>query len=290
MRRSPRSRLTCGACGIRGTTWKSRNTDFRLTGSDSPGDLVELQRDGNLSGMGTKLPPGLFVTGTDTEVGKTFVSARIAAALVARGWRVGVYKPLASGCPPESESSHFDAADDASRLWSAAGKPGCLDKVCPQRFESPVAPHVAARAEGKQVDTELLRSGLEYWRETSEIVLVEGSGGLMSPVSEDEYVADLVHDFGYPLLVVAPNTLGVINQTLQTLITAATFREGLDVAGIVLNQNRPPAADQDPSILSNGQELRRRCVPPVLAQLGWKQTEFEPEVDWFAVATARQHG
>ena len=116
-------------------------------------------------------------------------------------------------------------------LWQAAGSPGELEHVCPQRFAAPLAPHLAARKEGKQLDPVLLRSGLDYWRERSDFLLVEGAGGLMSPLGDDEYVADLAHDFGFPLVVVAQNQIGVINQTLQTLIVAMTFRDGLGGCG-----------------------------------------------------------
>ena len=95
-------------------------------------------------------------------------------------------------------------------------------------FAAPLAPHLAARAEGRRVDPQLLRTGLEFWRESCDIVLVEGAGGLMSPVSDDDYNADLADEFGYPLIIVAANVLGTINATLQTLIVADTFRDGLD--------------------------------------------------------------
>ncbi|HEX3869295.1 MAG TPA: dethiobiotin synthase, partial [Pirellulales bacterium] len=129
---------------------------------------------------------GLFVTGTDTGVGKTYVSAMIARSLVAQGRRVGVYKPIASGCDNGIEGL---VSHDAVTLWEAAGRPGTLDRVCPQCFRAPLAPPVAARLENRTVDGKLLRSGLDYWSQSSEIVIVEGAGGLMSPVSEDDYVA-----------------------------------------------------------------------------------------------------
>ncbi len=232
--------------------------------------------------MTAKQPPGLFVTGTDTGVGKTYVAARIAAALVADGHRVGVYKPAGSGAAA-------GAPDDARQLWQAAGRPGELAAVCPQSFAAPLAPHLAARAAGKEIDVELLRGGLAYWRQRSDVVIVEGIGGLMSPVSDDEYVADLACDFGYPLIVVAANSLGVINQTLQTLITAATFRDGLPVAGIVLNHPQGHTADDDPSLSTNRQELEARCVPPVIAELGFNATQFDPPPRWFDLASF-QHG
>ena len=100
-------------------------------------------------------------------------------------------------------------ADDAIQLWEAAGRPGELERVCPQRFAAPLAPHLAARAEGGRVDAKLLRSGLDYWLDRSDIVIVEGVGGLMSPMSDEDYVADLAYELGYPLIVVARNALGV---------------------------------------------------------------------------------
>lgn len=220
---------------------------------------------------------GLFITGTDTNVGKTYVTALIARQLVAAGKSVGVYKPAASGCKG-------DESDDPFILWDAAGRPATIDQVCPQRFTAPLAPHLAARAEGTEVDSTLLRTGVEYWKDRCDILLVEGIGGLMSPVSDDEYVADLAYDFGFPLILVAPNVLGVINQTLQSLITAATFRDGLDVAGVVLNQM--PTLDEvnDVSRQSNAVELASRCVPPLLTTV---RNEFDVTIDWLALAKGR---
>lgn len=226
--------------------------------------------------------PGLFITGTDTEVGKTYVTALIAKTLHAAGRRVGVYKPAASGCREEGGRL---VAQDAVALWEAARRPGSLDEVCPQVFAAPVAPHLAARAEGKELDADLLRRGIDVWLDRSDIVLVEGAGGLMSPVSDDEYVADLAYDFGFPLIVVSANRLGTINQTLQTLITAASFRDGLDVAGIVLNHPTAPAADV--SLSSNRDEIAARAVAPVLAEIHWQQSDFTDRVDWLSLIAHR---
>jgi dethiobiotin synthetase len=247
---------------------------------------------------------GLFITGTGTGVGKTYVGALIARALRAAGKRVGVYKPVASGCA--LRDGQF-VSPDALALWEAAGRPGTLEQVCPQRFAVPLAPHLAARAEGRRVDPRLLREGINFWRETSDIVLVEGAGGLMSPVSDADYNADLAAEFGYPLVVVSANVLGTINATLQTLITATTYKKGtfyffddtgrpspenrhekaecpLFVAGIVLNS--PSRRPDDASVGSNRDELARRCVAPVLAAVEFGGG-FDCQLDWFAIATPR---
>jgi dethiobiotin synthetase len=211
------------------------------------------------------------------------VAALIARALVSAGHRVGVYKPAASGCQRQGDTL---VSDDAVALWQAAGSPGTLAEVCPQVFAAPLAPHLAAAAEGRELDAALLRSGLEVWLERSDIVLVEGAGGLMSPLGEEEYVADLAYDLGFPLVVVARNGLGVINHVLQTLITAATFRNGLNVAGVVLNQTSPRA--DDPSIALNAREIRRRAVPPVLAEVAFQAPAIDGGIDWFALAGKRR--
>ncbi len=169
---------------------------------------------------------------------------------------------------------------DAVALWEAAGRPGTLEQVCPQLFAAPLAPHLAARAEGRRVDPSIAREGIEFWRATSDIVIVEGAGGLMSPISDDDYNADLAAEFGFPLLVVAANVLGTINATLQTLITASTFRDGLPVVGVVLNS--PSRTDDDPSVESNAEELARRCAVPLLATVEYGGG-FDRTVDWCAL-------
>jgi dethiobiotin synthetase len=218
---------------------------------------------------------GLFFTGTNTEVGKTYVAALVARSLVADGHRVGVYKPVASGCRRVGETL---VAEDAEILWEAAGRYGDFERVCPQRFALPVAPPRAASAEGRRVDPKLLRSGLDYWRDRCDIVLVEGAGGLMSPLSDEDYNLDLARDLGLPLVIVAANELGTINATLQTLITARAAAPELPIAGIVLNQT---GADLDESAASNAEELARRCEVPLLATVGFQNERL---LDWEPIA------
>ena len=108
----------------------------------------------NASVMSNRAAVGLFVTGTDTAVGKTYVTAHSwLACWRPKGHKVGVYKPVASGCRRDGDRL---ISDDAVALWEAAGRPGDLEHVCPQRFEAPLAPHLAAQAEGRQLDTDLL--------------------------------------------------------------------------------------------------------------------------------------
>ena len=223
---------------------------------------------------------GLFVTGTDTEVGKTYVGTLIVKSLVDAGYRVGVYKPSASDCVHDGQDL---VSEDAVALWEAAGRPLTLNDVCPQRFRAPLAPHLSARAEGRQMDVALLRDGLARWEGQCDLVIVEGSGGLMSPISDDEFVADLAFDFGYPTIVVAPNVLGVINQTLQTLITASCFRDGIPVGGVVMNN--PQVFEGDHSIPSNLREIESRIQVPLLGQVDYEAGHFSQSIDWYQIAT-----
>ena len=223
--------------------------------------------------------PGLFIAGTDTNVGKTYIACLIARTCVEQGFRVAVYKPVLSG-----SSADDDHQGDDFRLWDAAGRPGRYEEVCPQKFTAPLAPHLAARQEGKSVDEHCLVEGITPWCEDYDLVIVEGAGGLMSPISDSLYVADLAAEFRLPLIVVAPNRLGVINQTLQTLIAACTFRDGLSVAGVVLNEidAEPP----DESCKLNADQLQLHCVPPVLGCVEYAQTDVINAVDWLALATS----
>lgn len=223
---------------------------------------------------------GLFITGTGTEVGKTYVTALIAKQLVATGIRVGVYKPVASGCHAEGGRV---IANDAEMIWEAAGRPETIELVCPQRFMAPLAPNRAAAEEGRQVDPDLMRSGATAWHGKCDILLVEGAGGLMSPLAEEDFNADLALYLGFPLVIVAANRLGVINDTLQTVITAsvvATDNKSLTVAGVVLND---VSEEGDQSRQTNAEELSKRLATPLLSSVGYR-SGFDQEIDWLLLA------
>jgi len=217
------------------------------------------------------MPDGLLIAGTDTEVGKTRVAGLLAAALRACGRTVGIYKPAASGCqallaqPPKPDDPWWELAEDDVVLWQAAGRPGELSRVCPQRFAAPLAPYLAAEAEGRCLDERLLRTGLDYWLPRSDVVLVEGAGGLLSPIGRQTTSAELAVDFRLPLLIVARNALGTINHTRLTL--EAAERRGLAVAAVVLNDTRSDdgaPGDDDPSRSSNREALQPYCDCPVI--------------------------
>ena len=174
-----------------------------------------------------------------------------------------------------------------SALWEAAGQPLTLKQVCPQRFLAPLAPPSHALAEGRRVDAQLSCTGLEPWLAASEIVIVEGAGGLMSPLSEHDYNIDLAAELGFPLVIVAANELGVINATLQTLITARTRRQKLPIVGVVLNQ--ATLAPDDASLASNAEELAARCDAPLLTTVGYGASAFDQPVNWFGLVATKSN-
>ena len=169
---------------------------------------------------------GLFVTGTDTGVGKTVVAACLCAALAARGVRVAVSKPVVSGL---DEPADPDWPHDHELLGGAAGVEP--DAVSPWRFGPPVSPHLAAELAG--VELRVAELAARRARATpGDVRIVEGVGGLLVPLNERESVRDLAVALGLPLLVAARPGLGTINHTLLTL--AAARAAGLHVAAVAL--------------------------------------------------------
>ena len=227
---------------------------------------------------------GLFITGTDTGVGKTYVTALIAREAKARGVRVGIYKPVCSGGVCGADGAVV--WPDLTALSAALDHRCELDRISPQRFAAPLAPPVAARREGKSVDPDLLRSGARWWQGRVDLLLIEGAGGLLCPLTERETVADLAADLGCPLLIVARLALGTINHTLLT-VEAARHR-GLPIAGVLLNDSDPGRTG--PEAESNPRELAARCPVPVLGVLPHGSTgELLRDgrtirMDWFALA------
>lgn len=237
----------------------------------------------------TLLTPGLFIVGSDTDVGKTVVTCCIARALVKAGLKVGVYKPVASGCERENGTL---VSDDALLLWHAANKPGDLEAVCPQRFAAPLAPYLAARKEKKQIDERLLQTGYAYWQQRSDIVLVEGAGGILSPLTEEETVADFAVTLGLPLVAVVVNKIGMLNQALLTVAAALHLAKPLPMAALVVNDLIPLNTDQSKESLaadrflqrSNPEELLRLLPRMPQTRLKHNAKQFTPLLDWPSLA------
>jgi dethiobiotin synthetase len=188
---------------------------------------------------------GYFVTGTDTEVGKTFVACRRIEDMRAQGMRVGAYKPVASGAVSVETS-------DGYRLWRAVGQLGPLERVNPQSFDAPLAPPIAADLEHRTVEESRILSGVEAWFDACDWLVVEGAGGLMSPITWNWTNADLADQLGYPLVLVAANRLGAVHHVLSSVSLAVQRR--LTIAEIVLNE--PEGMGSNLAATTNSKLLR----------------------------------
>ncbi len=173
---------------------------------------------------------GIFITGTDTGVGKTYVAAGIASALEQSGIDVGVMKPAETGCAVRKGRM---IPQDALRLSEAAGVRDSLALVNPYRFRKPLAPAVAAGIERKIIDPGKIVSAYRTLARRHDFMIVEGAGGIMVPLQGTYTYLDLAGALGLPVVVVARPSLGTINHTALTL--AAIAHRGIPVAGIVIN-------------------------------------------------------
>jgi dethiobiotin synthetase len=190
---------------------------------------------------------GAFVTGTDTGIGKTWVACRLAEALRSQGLRVGVFKPAESGL-----------GGDAKKLKEAAQCPLPLNLIRPYHFKQPLAPAVAARLEGRRVSLAKLESAFAAIAQASDVVLVEGAGGLLVPYGPGLDGAGLAKALGLPLLVVARAGLGTINHSLLT-VEAARHRR-LGILALVLNAR---GRKVDVSVKTNAAVIRQATRLPV---------------------------
>jgi dethiobiotin synthetase len=229
------------------------------------------------------LPPrGLFITGTDTGVGKTAVAVALVRTIRAAGRLAGTYKPAVSGCETVADGTRrWGDVEQLGQAWLECQAVECggvprevddtlRDRIAPQRFAAPLAPSYAARVEGRVVDDRLLTNGAGEWAVGCDMLLVEGAGGLLSPVSDERDNADLAGEFRYPLVVVARAGLGTINHTRLTV--EAARQRGLTVAAILLVETRRGAGIEfdDPSVAHNRTDLAGRFPEVVVAELPYR--------------------
>jgi dethiobiotin synthetase len=172
---------------------------------------------------------GIFVTGTDTGVGKTMVSAALAHFLTERGLNVGIMKPAESGVSDPSR-----LGDDASLLQWAAKSSDAMEEISPYRLRAPLAPAQAAKKENCFIDFAGLVATAQSLGERHDFLIIEGAGGLMTPLSGGLLMADLAKEIGLPLLIVTTPRLGTLNQTLLTIFAAQQME--IPVAGYFINR------------------------------------------------------
>jgi dethiobiotin synthetase len=202
---------------------------------------------------------GYFITGTDTGVGKTVVTALLASMLSKRGLRVGVMKPVETGCPREGDCL---VPQDSLFLRQVSGCTAPQELVTPYTFAEPLAPAIAAELAGSTIEMKRIRECYEQLLAEHDVVLVEGAGGLLVPLTAQLCMHDIAVELNLPVLVVACNKLGAINHTVLT-VTVARGRS--QVLGIVLNHIQPP--ENDLAMQTNADALRRWGKAPLLGQV-----------------------
>lgn len=204
------------------------------------------------------MPDGYFITGTDTEVGKTLISLGLLRRLRDQGHRVAGMKPVASGATPSADGLRNE---DALALQRASSKPPDYELVNPYCFEPPVAPHIAARRAGMSIELDRI---LDAWRRLAartDRVVVEGVGGWLVPLDRHHTVADLAQALGLPVILVVGLRLGCIN---HALLTAQSIRRaGVPFAGWVANGLDPAMAETEANIAAIGSRLEA----PLLAEV-----------------------
>ena len=211
---------------------------------------------------------GVFVTGTDTEVGKTLVTAALALCLKRLGRSVGVMKPIETGIAPSKVNG-----SDAARLRAVIESEETLGAICPYQFELPVAPQAAAQAERRKIDAGVIRQVYRLLASRYDYVVVEGIGGVRVPVMPKADVMDVITALKLPVVVVGRAGLGGINHALLTV--DALRRRRIFVVALVLNRTKPVRSAvmrlQERTTL---EALRKQAGVPVLGPLN-----YEPGLD-----------
>ncbi len=205
--------------------------------------------------------PGLFVTGTDTGVGKTLVAGAIADWGRRRKLRVAVCKPVATGCERRREGL---VSEDAEFLAHHADARFPLDTICPQRFAEALAPAVAAERAKTSIEWNAIDAVIQMMSRESDFLIVEGVGGVMVPMDRNSTVLDMMGWLGLPAVVVARAGLGTINHTLLTVEALRWVK--VRVAGVVINGYPPetpgPVEETNPRAIEKWGRVPVLCLVP----------------------------
>lgn len=207
---------------------------------------------------------GLFITGTDTEVGKTFAACGLLAGLSARGLRTAAMKPVASGCERTLDGLRNE---DALALMAAASVVHPYEQVNPVALEPAIAPHLAAAEAGVAIDVVGLAAGARRLAADADMLVVEGAGGWRVPLTAEHGFSDLAAALGYPVVLVVAVRLGCINHALLT--AEAVVRDGLPLAGWIANVTNP----DEPRLEQQLETLGARLPAPCLGTLPWAPEE-----------------
>lgn len=208
-----------------------------------------------------ELPRTIFITGTDTGVGKTVVTAALASCLQNNGYRVGVVKPVQTG-------TELPGLMDIQFVYKVLRRPYKIEEVCYYRMSLPLSPMTASELLGEDIDLDLIRESFNEFSEKHDYVIVEGAGGIMVPISSDYFMLDLAEDLGLAVIIVSRPGLGTVN---HTLLTAEIIKgRGIELPGFVISSfPRDPgiAEKTNPEAIEKTGGLKLLGVIPLLGGL-----------------------
>ncbi|MGO4532311.1 dethiobiotin synthase [Paenibacillus sp. 2TAF8] len=210
---------------------------------------------------------GLFVTGTDTGVGKTVITGALVAALRAEGGNVGVWKPVQTG------GLAGEGTTDAELLLKYTGMDSDAEDIASFTFEAPLAPMLAAKQTGLNITLQDILSAGESILHRYDSVFIEGAGGVAVPITKDALTTDLIAELQTPVLIVARSGLGTINHTLLTM--EYLERRGISILGFILNDGLSGELHLDPSVETNGRIIEHYSGIPCLGHF----PELTGEID-----------
>lgn len=194
---------------------------------------------------------GYFITATDTSAGKTFAAKRLAAAFLKMGLNVGVMKPVETGCKVKNDKL---IPKDAVMLKAASLSDDNIDLINPYRFAEPLSPSIAEKITETKIDFKKIRTAFLKLSALHDVIIVEGAGGILSPISRNKTNADLAKFLALPVIIVVPARLGAINQALLAINAART--KGLRIAAVLLNR-RKGIGRNDACLAYNQAEIER---------------------------------
>lgn len=198
-----------------------------------------------------------FITGIDTDIGKTFVTKGLALKFEGEGKKVGVFKPLQSGAIKSQNGFLAPDLEAVKKLSST------INTKCSYLLEGEVSPALAARMAGIKIDIEKIKSDFNSFKSENDITLVEGAGGILAPATDDMLCADVIKDLNVPIIVVTVPFLGRLNHTLLTLHYAKTM--GIKVEGVIVN--KVPEKTDDLATQNFIDELKRYTDAKILGAI-----------------------
>ena len=206
-----------------------------------------------------------FITGTDTDAGKTVATAALCALMRHQGIQAMPVKPVQTGCPSSGGTLRVPDLEFILAACAIAPPPADTKRLCMYRYEPACSPHLAAETAGKRIDPARIVRSVNALKQEYECLLVEGAGGIMVPLTRNYYMLDCMKDLALPVILVSRPGLGTLNHTLLSLDVLA--RNGLTLAGIVFCETRKPAHDVIEK--DNCRVIAGLGMAPVLGTVPW---------------------